>query len=153
MIATPGFAMSTSTALALILTASAVGCARLPAEATNNSTLQDGPAEDSTSLSPSSTQLDFGTLPRGGKRQISFSLANRQEYPIQVGQIQTSCDCFRVELASNVVAAGQSVQATAILDLTNDVSFSGTLELDAKAFVEKRSQLAFSMHSGPCKQE
>ena len=100
-----------------------------------------------TLLTPSVPQLDFGTLPSAGKREITFSLHNPGDRAVEVAQVETSCDCFRVALQTSVVAPGENALATAEVDLTDDPKFTGRLRLVGRGLAKKQATCGFVIYA------
>lgn len=82
-------------------------------------------------LTASQAELDFGTLPQGGKGAITFTLKNTGASDVEVERIETSCPCFTIELKKNTIGPGEEVTATARVDLASEPSFTGALRLEA----------------------
>lgn len=100
-----------------------------------------------TPLVPSPNRLDFGTLPRGGRAELAFVLSNPGIKETEVAEVQTSCGCFRVALEERTVKPGDQVTATAIIDLSEDPEFDGSLRLSATGFATDKRTVAFVIYA------
>jgi Protein of unknown function (DUF1573) len=74
--------------------------------------------------------LNLGEVPVGGQKQGKFSLTNRSAAPVEVAEIETSCDCLTIDLANRVLSPGQRVVGRALLDLHKEPGFTGKLSID-----------------------
>jgi hypothetical protein len=104
-----------------------------------------GESEQATLLIPSAAELDFGALPRAGRREVTFWLRNPGQEAVEVGAVQTSCDCFQVALQKAHVAPGEGVLATATIDLSQDPRFTGRLRLEASGLAKLKTATAFAV--------
>lgn len=89
------------------------------------------------------SRLDVGDVPRGGRREVPFVVANSGPRAVTVGAIRTSCECLRVELDAVRVEAGAEVGGRAVIDLTHEPGFAGGLVLDAEAAAEEGGRAVF----------
>jgi hypothetical protein len=104
---------------------------QLAAVETNRPEVAKEVPDQATLLLVSPRVLDFGTVERGERKQLSFAIQNPGATPIEVVEVATSCDCFHVDVAKRVIAPGEQIEATAGLDLSHDRRFVGCLRLDA----------------------
>jgi hypothetical protein len=65
------------------------------------------PAEKVGLLHISSGTISLGTVPQGGQRTQSFTLFNRNPFPVEVGTITTTCRCLAIELEQRRAAGPQ----------------------------------------------
>ncbi len=86
------------------------------------------PAPSALSLEPPQVQL--GDVMAGGRASATFLVANTGPIPVKVETIQSTCDCFHLTLAQATIAPGESVQATATVDLKEEPTFSGALRIE-----------------------
>jgi hypothetical protein len=82
-------------------------------------------------------------LPKAGQGKATFWLQNPGDVPVDIAEVRTSCDCFRVILLTPVVGPGERVEATAMVDLAHDPEFSGRLGLDATGYTLSKKTIAF----------
>jgi hypothetical protein len=113
--------------------------------ALNNPISHDG-AGDKALLVSLPGNLDLGVVPAGDRAEARFSLSNPGANAVKVGEITTSCGCFRVVLSNTVIGPGESTEATALLDLAEEPAFVGTLRLTAAAGAEEKVP-AFVVHA------
>ena len=92
---------------------------------------------------PSEVCHDIGDVSRGGRRQVSFVVANRGSSAVSLGAFRVSCECLRVELDSVRIEPGAEVQGRAVIDLAGEPKFVGGLMLDAEASVLEGSRTLF----------
>jgi hypothetical protein len=78
---------------------------------------------------------------------LAFSLHNPRTTAVEVAEVRTSCDCFRVDLPTDIIEPGQKVQATARIDLSDDPKFAGRLVLDATARAKDQKAIAFVIYA------
>ena len=78
----------------------------------------------------SESVLNLGDVPAGGQKQGEFWLTNRTAAPVEVSEIETSCDCLTIDLKNRVLSPGQKVVGKALLDLRREPGFTGTLSID-----------------------
>lgn len=99
---------------------------------------------ENTLLVPSVSEFDFGTLARGGRKSATFQLRNPGIDAVEVARVQVSCDCLRVELNRYALSAGEVANGVIAVDFSDDLTFVGTLLLEASAQT-KQSESAFLM--------
>jgi hypothetical protein len=99
--------------------------------------------QQETLLAPSPADLDFPTLSKGSRRELTFWLHNPGTEAVVVAAVRTDCDCLAVTLEDTVVGPGQRVAATAIIDLRSDPYFSGGLCPQARGITNDGARLAF----------
>ena len=100
---------------------------------------------NATLLTPSVVRMDLGTLPAGSRACRTFSLTNNGPSAVTIVQVATSCDCLRVRLEEAIVGPGETVQAEAIADYTDDPAFQGSLVLEATGHTKSSKPLAFAV--------
>jgi hypothetical protein len=88
--------------------------------------------------------LNLGEVPAGGRKQCDFGLMNRTGSPVEVVQIETSCDCLTIALPSRVVSPDQKVEGRARLDLREEPRFTGKLSIRVRG-KEKSGQAVFEL--------
>jgi hypothetical protein len=93
-----------------------------------------------TLLVPSQAKLDLGILPKGGSASATFWLHNPREQTVEVGEVSTSCDCLEVSLPTKTISPGQTIMASANVDLSHDRRFVGKLRLEASGFTKSHLQ-------------
>jgi hypothetical protein len=103
--------------------------------------------QETTLLVPSVSELDFATMPKGGRRGLTFRLHNAGTAAVEVTEIRTGCECFVITLQSNVIEPGQSVEATATFDFSDDPNFAGGLCPEARGLTSETGKLAFIVHA------
>lgn len=103
--------------------------------------------EQAALLVASNSELDFGVLPKGGSKELAITLHNPTGTGVEVKQVKTSCDCFSVTLASNVIESGATVKALVRVDFSDDPKFAGDLLLDAMGLVEGKTDPGFVLYA------
>lgn len=103
-----------------------------------------GPA---TLLTPSASELDFGTVARGARSEQTFRLHNPGPAAVTVSRVETSCDCFRVRLERRTLGPGEETSATAWVDFSGDPGFAGKLLLQATGLVDGGAVSAFALRA------
>jgi hypothetical protein len=98
-----------------------------------------------TILRPSRRELDLGTIPRGGRGRTEFCLENESPVAVEVVDLRTSCDCFRVSLNRDTIGPGDKVVGAAEVDFSNDPDFAGLLVMNAQARVKGSGEPAFAI--------
>jgi hypothetical protein len=83
-------------------------------------------------LQPSVPVLDFGILAQGERDEIVFWLLNPHSEPVTIEKIESSCDCFHLDLERETVAGGETIQAVARLELDKEPHFTGELQPEAR---------------------
>ncbi len=96
-----------------------------------------------TLLTPSQAELDFGTLPQGGKGALTFTLKNTSASVVEVARIESSCPCLAVELEKNILGPGEEAAATARVDLASEPNFRGAVRLEATGLTGTAGVKAF----------
>jgi hypothetical protein len=105
-----------------------------------------GIAGRNTLLVPSLADIDFGTMTGSEKKEVSFWLHNPTETAVEIGNIRTSCGCFRVAVDNMILEPGEKVRASAIVDFTNDPTDAGRLRLEATGTTSSNSIIAFEIN-------
>jgi hypothetical protein len=82
-------------------------------------------------LQSSLSALDFGTMPQGERGEIVFWLDNPNPETVEIAEIGSSCDCFRIDLDKRTVPGGEKIRAVAHLELDKEPRFSGELQPEA----------------------
>lgn len=100
------------------------------APATPKHICESGNEGSSTGLAVSAEMIDFGIVPQGQERRHYVELKNTTGQPIQIGRIETTCDCLLVRLASEQLEPGETSLACLHLDLSLASEFTGTLAID-----------------------
>jgi hypothetical protein len=75
--------------------------------------------------------IDFGTIAKGGRGELEFSLHNSAEKSIDPQAFQTSCDCLKLVLEPSDIPPGGTANAKAVVDFSKDPEFSGRLRITA----------------------
>jgi hypothetical protein len=101
------------------------------------------PLVPNTLLIPSQTDLDLGTIPKGGSRSTTIWLENPTNQPVEVSSISTSCDCFEFTLERSRISPGERVKACATVDLASESDFIGGLCLEAEGTAKEQDLAAF----------
>lgn len=99
-----------------------------------------------TLLVPSQPELDFGIRRAGGRYLATVSLHNPTATAVEVGQVWTSCGCFRLELNQKAVGPGERIVAEVTVDLTDDPTFTGLLRFQATG-IDEQGAVAFVVHA------
>jgi hypothetical protein len=89
--------------------------------------------------------MDFGRLARGGRNESLFWLENPGKAPVEVSEVKTSCDCFKVVLQKSLIAPAEKIWANAIVDFAKDLSFTGSLRLEATGVMTPSGGDAFAV--------
>jgi hypothetical protein len=76
-------------------------------------------------------ELDFGVLPRGGVKAVTFSIPNPEANLVEPAPATSSCDCFTVVLQSKTFQAGEDITGMGKIDFTADPEFTGRLRITA----------------------
>jgi hypothetical protein len=97
-------------------------------------------------LQSSLTALDFGTMPQGEHGEIVFWLLNPNPETVEIAYIDSSCDCFRIDLDKQIVAGGEKIRAVAHLELEKEPRFSGELQPEARGRTPA-GDIAFSIQA------
>jgi hypothetical protein len=84
-------------------------------------------------LRPSIPSIDFGTMPQSERREIIFWLTNPSPESVEIADIESSCDCFQVDLERRTVVAGAKIKAVARLELDKEPHFTGELQPEVRA--------------------
>jgi hypothetical protein len=106
-----------------------------------------------TLLIPSQTKLDFGALPKGRRASATFSLRNPTQRTVEIGEVTTSCPCLEIALAGQKVLPGGEIMASAVLDFSQEPTFTGKLRLEASGFIKSEAALepgGFSYNDSDC---
>lgn len=88
---------------------------------------------DFSLFAPLSPLHQAGTLERGGRVEIAFTIRNAGNTPVELGPIETSCDCLEATLENRRVEPGHSVAGTFVIDFRKDPAYTGALLLTAEA--------------------
>ncbi len=115
--------------------------------------LQNSEVSARTLLVPSPAKLDLGTLSEGGSASATFWLHNPGPLAVEVGEVSTSCDCLDVSLPTKEISPGQTIMASANVDLSHDPRFVGKLRLEASAFSKSDADFearGFRNNDGAC---
>jgi hypothetical protein len=97
-------------------------------------------------LQSSLPSIDFGTMPQGERREVVFWLTNPRRESVQIADVESSCACFRVEVALRTVAGGAKVQAVARLELDKEPYFIGELQPEVRGATPS-GNTAFSLQA------
>jgi hypothetical protein len=100
-------------------------------------------ARPTTLLAASQPKIDFGTIRKGGKAEATIWLYNPGEKTVQFAAVNTSCDCFQVNVQAKEVQPGGKISATAKVDLTDEPNFTGGLCLEAEGTAKDQHLAAF----------
>jgi hypothetical protein len=106
-----------------------------------------------TLLVPSPAKLDLGALPKGGRASATFSLRNPTQRIIEIGEVTTSCPCLEIALAGQKVLPGGEIMASAVVDFSQEPTFTGKLRLEASGFIKSEAALepgGFSYNDSDC---
>ncbi len=99
------------------------------------------PAVKSATSSPISVTLfssggaphELGVVGRGKRLETGLRVSNPSDHAVELGPIQSSCECLSVTLPSNQIPAHKSVEGTIAIDFEKDPNFQGALLLIATA--------------------
>lgn len=97
-----------------------------------------------TLLEPSESTIDFGVVPKAARREQEFWLTNPGGEPVDIGKIETTCDCLVIDLPTRVIPPSAKVAARAKLDLTHEDDFHGHLGIEVRGYTKSKA-LAFSL--------
>jgi Protein of unknown function (DUF1573) len=100
---------------------------------------------DHSMLTASPPLLDFGEVARGSRTERTFSISNPGQTSATIGNVEVSCDCLNIRIGGSTVRPGQSVQATALLDLSKEPEMTSSLRIEVKAHEKGTTRLAFSV--------
>jgi hypothetical protein len=78
-------------------------------------------------LIPSEADLNLGQVAPGGQRSRTIWLTNQSTAPVEIVELETSCDCLKLELLVRTLAPGQKVEGCIKLDLWKEPQFVGKL--------------------------
>jgi hypothetical protein len=81
----------------------------------------------------------------GEKKTLQITLVNNSSDTVEIEHIESSCDCFRVDLGRNVISPGEEINATLTLDLVREPDFVGAMRLEVTGFT-KTGATAFVIH-------
>jgi hypothetical protein len=81
----------------------------------------------------SQRSFDFGIVPPSGRVEATCWLYNSSSSAVELPEVQTSCECFRVTLEKNHLETGQWAMARVLLDLTESPQYRGKLRVEAFA--------------------
>lgn len=76
--------------------------------------------------------VDFGIVPQGGHQRAYFEVINPSAAPVEIHQVETTCDCLEVTLTNSRIDTGGKILACANLDLGQAAHFVGDLEIQIK---------------------
>jgi len=95
-------------------------------------------------LLPSEDKLKLDQVAPGGQKQCAFRLMNRSATPVAIAEVETSCDCLKIDLPQRLVPPGEEVSGRALLDLRNDPYFTGQLRISVKGR-SKSGKMVFAL--------
>jgi len=90
----------------------------------------DSVDQSSLPVTPSEPILNLGEVPAGGQKQRDFWLTNRTGAPVEVVEIETSCDCLKIDLPTRVLLPAQKIAGSAALDLRKEPGSTGNLGIE-----------------------
>jgi Protein of unknown function (DUF1573) len=96
-------------------------------------------------LTASPALLDFGDVARASRAQRTFSISNPGQRPVTIGNVEISCECLNITIAGSTVPPGQSMQATALLNLSQEPNMTSSLRIEVNAHEKATTRLAFSL--------
>lgn len=73
--------------------------------------------------------VNFGQVTRGKRVAADFWLDNQGDRPVDIGSIETSCDCVQVDLPSGAIPAGHKAPCQATVTLDSESEFVGALSI------------------------
>lgn len=77
-------------------------------------------------------QFNFGAVTRGGRATGTFVLQNHTHAAVAVAEVEKSCACLDLQLATPYVPAGGTVTGTVRVDLAERPDFTGALEIQLR---------------------
>ena len=93
-----------------------------------------------------SSPYQVGTVGRGERFEFAICLHNESESAIELGPVETSCDCLEVILSERRVESGRAVTGTIAIDFRKNPTYTGGLLLTVEAStVEPNPRKAFSI--------
>lgn len=104
----------------------------------------DNAGQPSLPLITSKSRLNLGEVRAGGQKQSDFWLTNRTASPVEVAEIETSCDCLTIDLPRRIVSPTEKVAGHVLLDLWREPRFTGQLGIEVRG-KEKSGKLVFSL--------
>ncbi len=78
-------------------------------------------------LIPSEVDPNLGKVAPGSQKSRVIWLTNQSTAPVEIVEIETSCECLRAELPERTLAPGQKVEGRLELDLRKEPQFLGNL--------------------------
>jgi len=97
-------------------------------------------------LFPPIANFDFGQVPQGATKTITFGLRNPSSSLVEVKQVRTSCECFTLKMNTMAIPPGEAAIAEATVDFSDDPRFAGRLELSAEGLTTSNEKKAFFVH-------
>ncbi len=87
-------------------------------------------AEPTSALQAEPSRFDLGAVKPGSQHERKLSLKNVGTQVVEIGPIETSCDCLSIELPKRKLEPGETITATLLIDLAKEGNdFSGGLTL------------------------
>ncbi|MHB1425235.1 MAG: DUF1573 domain-containing protein [Gemmataceae bacterium] len=87
--------------------------------------------QPSLPLVPTESPLNLGEVPAGGRKKCDFWLTNQTDSPVEVAEIETSCDCLTIDMPNRTFMPAKKVEGHALLDLRKEPQFAGKLAIEA----------------------
>jgi hypothetical protein len=107
---------------------------------------QEGAEATPTELvSASPRKVDFGVLPRGGKREATIRLTNHGAAAVELAAVKTTCECLEVVVSKKALGPGETVTAEVRVNFTTDPKFTGPLAMEATGHVKQSKVVAFTI--------
>jgi hypothetical protein len=82
-----------------------------------------------TSIEADKTTHDYGSIQRGGKYPVSFSIKNTGAHPLLIHRVSASCGCTSVDWDRQPIEPGQSAEVKAVLTPEESGYFNKTIEV------------------------
>jgi hypothetical protein len=101
---------------------------------------------DQALLVSSPATIDVGSIPAGSRCERDFYLQNLGPVPVELTEINTSCECFQIALERSLIGPGEKTKAVARIDFTHDPAFAGNLCLDAQGVARGSKLPGFIVH-------
>ena len=95
-------------------------------------------------LIPSEADLNLGKVAPAGQKSRTIWLTNRSASSVEIVEIETSCDCLKVDLLERTLDPGQKVEGRLGLDLRKEPQSMGNLCIIVRG-IGKTGETVFAM--------
>lgn len=101
-------------------------------EAVRRPSIASLPGPEVTPSTRIDRSCDLGVVWRGHKIVARHWIRFRNDTPIRVGEIRTSCECLTVHLSDSEIPPGGRVLGEFTFDSSNEPDFSGSLRIEVE---------------------